>query len=125
MTGKRGISPFECAYCIISHAWQMNCIVTMRFLCCREAAAMDTFVATIMDEFFTLANEVLALDHDTRLVDRLTAATGYSQLLQIEPANMDYLRKFQRATNELRFVLRQKRALLMGNPRAFPGRLPS
>jgi len=86
---------------------------------------MDTFVATIMDEFFTLANEVLALDYDTRLVDRLTAANGYSQLLQVDPANTDYLRKFQRAADELRFVLRRKRALLVGNPRAFPGQLPS
>jgi hypothetical protein len=86
---------------------------------------MDTLVATIMDEFFTLANEVLALDYDSRLVDRLTAANGYSELLRIDPANVDYLRKFQRATNDLRFVLRQKRALLMGNPRAFPGQMPS
>lgn len=67
-------------------------------------------MTTAMDEFFSLSNEIHTFDYDQHVIDHLTITDGYSQLLQVDPANDDYLRKFQRAMNELRSVVQKKRA---------------
>jgi hypothetical protein len=80
-----------------------------------EASAMQTYRRNITDEFLRLTAEVLTFSHDACLIDRLTTAGGYSQLLELDPQNTEYQRKFEHALDELLAVLVQHREYLLGN----------
>ena len=86
---------------------------------------MKTFPLNLMDEFPRLAAEVFPFADDARVIDRLTTAGGYSQLLEMDPSNDEYLRKFGHAVNELRMVLRQQRESLLESHNQLQTRIPS
>jgi len=66
-------------------------------------------ILTLMDDFFMLAGEVLASQHNSCLIDRLTTAQAYCHLVGRYPQDDDYRRKFQRAVGDLRSELGQVR----------------
>jgi hypothetical protein len=70
----------------------------------RRHLGMDETV-TLMDDFFTLAGELLASQRNACLIDRLTTVHGYCQLLELYPQDHEYRRKFQRAMGDLRLLL--------------------